>query len=347
MSYVYNLITQSQRFALKEIARFLQDNDLSMDLGVTEFIEIRLNGKIVACGGVDGNIIKCVAISSSHRGDGISLVLMSQLLSILNAKEVHDLFLFTKPENETLFAASGFYPIVRDSGQVVLMENSPNRLHCYCQELAKSVRQGEKIGSIVMNANPFTLGHLHLIKKASECMDWLHLFLVKADLSLFKFQERFSLVQQGIAGISNISLYPGSDYMISRASFPNYFLKDKAQVQSSHATLDLKLFREYIAPALNINYRFVGAEPLDHTTNLYNQEMCYHLLDEESSAPAIEVIEIPRITYQEQVISASRVRKALIEGELDLLPYLVPQSTLEFLLKERQEILDRYRRLCL
>lgn len=335
-------MTKRQSFTFKEIERFLQGNDLSMDFGVTDFIEVRLNDEIVACGGIDGNIIKCVAIDPLHRGDGISLALMSQLLNILSAKGIHELFLFTKPENKELFAASGFYPIAQHSNDVILMENSPNRLRRYCQELQKSVQQGEKIGSIVMNANPFTRGHLHLIKTAAEQMDWLHLFLVKEDLSLFKFEERFSLVQQGIADIPNVILYAGSDYMISRASFPSYFLKDKAQVQSSYAALDLKLFREHIAPALNINYRFVGEEPLDRITDLYNQEMRYHLFQEHSNAPAIQVFEIPRITYQGQVISASRVRKALIENDWDLLPHLVPQTTFDFLFKEKQKILDRY-----
>jgi [citrate (pro-3S)-lyase] ligase len=44
---------------------------------------------------------------------------------------------------------------------------------------------GRKIGAIVMNANPFTLGHRWLVEQAARQCDWLHLFVVKEDASCF------------------------------------------------------------------------------------------------------------------------------------------------------------------
>jgi len=337
MSYAYNHITPSQTYAWQEIAQFLQNKaGLSLDPGVTDFIEARHNGNLVACAGVDRNIIKCVAIQRCYRGGGVSLRLMSELFNLLYTRGLNELYLFTKPENMELFTASGFYPIVQHADQVVLMENSSTRLGNYCRLLKALAHDGKKIGSIVLNANPFTLGHLHLVQTAADACDWVHVFLVKEDASLFNYHERFSLVQQGITGISNVTLHEGSDYLISRVSFPNYFLKDKADVDSSHAALDLKLFRENIAPALKVTHRFVGSEPLDRVTHAYNQEMRYYLHEDASSAPVVDVVEVERILFDRLPISASRVRKALVEGNWELLSHLLPPTTYAFLQKEQE-----------
>ena len=45
--------------------------------------------------------------------------------------------------------------------------------------------------------------------------------------------------------------------MISNATFPSYFLKDKDTVIRSHARLDIQVFQK-IAGALNISQRFVA-----------------------------------------------------------------------------------------
>jgi [citrate (pro-3S)-lyase] ligase len=38
-----------------------------------------------------------------------------------------------------------------------------------------------------MNANPFTLGHRHLVEQAAARCDALHLFVVREDASFFPF----------------------------------------------------------------------------------------------------------------------------------------------------------------
>lgn len=345
MSYAYNHVTLSQSYAWHEIERFLKRNDLQLDQGVTDFIEARHNGNLVACAGIDHNIIKCVAIQRCYRGGGVSLQLMSELFNLLHSRGLEKLYLFTKPENMELFSASGFYPIARDERRAVLMENSANRLDQYCESLKALTHDGQKIGCIVMNANPFTLGHLHLVQTAAQTCDWVHVFLVREDASLFKYDERFFLVQQGTKEISNMTLHEGSDYLISRASFPNYFLKDKAEVQSSHAALDLKLFRERIAPALKVTHRFVGSEPTDRVTNQYNQEMKYYLFEALSESPTIEVVEVERILFEGLPISASRVRKALADRDWELLRHLLPPSTYAFLHKEQERLVLAYHKM--
>ena len=45
--------------------------------------------------------------------------------------------------------------------------------------------EAPKVAAIVMNANPFTLGHQYLVEKAAAENDLVHLFMVSEDASLF------------------------------------------------------------------------------------------------------------------------------------------------------------------
>ncbi len=160
--------------------------------------------------------------------------------------------------------------------------------------MGENACDGNRIGSIVMNANPFTLGHRYLIEQALQQCDHLHLFIVGEDASQFSYTERFEMIKQGIFDLSNITLHSGSDYIISRATFPNYFLKDQLITDESYFEIDLKLFRLHIAQALGITHRFVGTELNCPVTAEYNRQMHYWLMDAEMNAPKINVIEIPR-----------------------------------------------------
>lgn len=177
-------------------------------------------------------------------GEGLSLKLLTELLTLAYELGRSELFLFTKPCNAALFSGAGFWPIARAGDRAVLMENSRERLTRYCRQLAMYRQPGRKIGAIVMNANPFTLGHRWLVEQAASQCDWLHLFVVKEDASCFSYHDRFKLIEQGITGIDKVTLHPGSAYLISRATFPGYFLKEQGVVDDCHSQIDLQLFRE-------------------------------------------------------------------------------------------------------
>lgn len=335
--YQFNRLYRASSFVLNEIKDLLASNGLSLEAGLTQFVEARVSGRLVACAGLDGNVIKCVAIDKCHRGGSLSLRLMTEVTDLAYRNGIDRLFLYTRPENIPLFSASGFTPLVTVQDRIVLMENSATRLKNYAEMLAEQRHDGEKIGSIVINANPFTLGHRYLIEQAALQCDWVHLFVVKQDASRFAYRDRLALIQAGIDGIGNVTLYPGSDYTISKATFPAYFLKEQGIIDECFTAIDLMLFRQYIAPALGINYRFVGTEPFDAVTEKYNRDMCYWLSQAESPAPAITVVEIPRIEKCGGAVSASRVRKLLDEGRLDLIRDLVPETTFRFLSQENHD----------
>ena len=178
-------------------------------------------------------------------------------------------------------------------------------------------------GCIVMNCNPFTLGHRYLIEQAAKQVERLYVMVVREDCSLFAYTERKAMVEQGVADIENVSVIDGSDYAISRATFPTYFLKRLDDATDTQMLLDLDLFRRHIAPALGATVRFVGTEPTDQLTRRYNQLMHEALKD---------VREINRLEKDGNAVSASRVRKAMEEGDMNTIRQLVPPTTLPYII---------------
>ena len=178
-------------------------------------------------------------------------------------------------------------------------------------------------GVVVMNCNPFTLGHRYLIEQAAKQVERLFVMVVREDCSLFAYAERKAMVEQGVAHLKNVTVIDGSEYAISQATFPTYFLKRLDNAADTQMLLDLDLFRRHIAPALGATVRFVGTEPTDRLTRRYNQLMHEVLAD---------VREIVRLEKEGNAVSASRVRKAMEQGDMSTIRQLVPPTTLPYII---------------
>ena len=137
------------------------------------------------------------------------------------------------------------------------------------------------------------------------------------------------MARAGCADLSNVRVLPTGPYLISSATFPDYFIKDRAKVDEVRCEVDVRMFAQRFAPVLHIAKRFVGEEPLDARTRAYNET-----LKRELPAYGIEVIEIPRREDGSGPISASRVRALIAAGQPDGLETLVPPSTLEILMEK-------------
>ncbi|MBE8614511.1 [citrate (pro-3S)-lyase] ligase [Morganella morganii] len=311
---------------------FLRQHQLSLEADCEMAIVVEYQQRFVGCGAIAGNVLKCIAIDPQLQGEGVSMKLLTELLTLAYELGRSELFLFTKPCNAELFSGAGFWSIAQADDHAILMENSRERLTRYCRQLMMYRQPGRKIGAIVMNANPFTLGHRWLVEQAARQCDWLHLFLVKEDASCFSYQDRYTLIKKGIADIDKVTLHPGSAYLISRATFPGYFLKEQSVVDDCHCQIDLQLFRKRLAPALRITHRFVGTEPLCPLTRNYNQRMKV-LLEEPGDAPPVEVVELARVEKNGGPISASRVRELYWQRNWQAVATLVPPETLSFLMQ--------------
>ena len=180
-----------------------------------------------------------------------------------------------------------------------------------------------------MNCNPFTKGHQYLIEQAASQVDYLYIFVVEEDKSFFTFADRFELVKAGTAQLNNVIVVPSGEHVLSYKTFPVYFRKEEQKTAKVDATQDVEIFARYIAPRLGITYRFAGEEPIDMVTKQYNEQMAEIL-----PQFGIEFIEIPRkaTVSDNEVISASRVRRLMKEEKWDEIRELVPETTYEYLI---------------
>lgn len=296
---------------------------------------------IIATGSCFGNTLRCMAVSNAHQGEGLMNQIVTHLISIQFERGNTHLFLYTKCNSAKFFGDLGFYEIARIDGQIVFMENRKTGFTSYLEKLKKETEQSEvfrqfscndsaktKIAALVMNANPFTLGHQYLVEKAASENDILHLFIVSEDQSLVPFSVRKKLVLEGTAHLKNIIYHESGPYIISNATFPSYFQKDADAVMESHANLDLTIFVR-IAQTLGINYRYVGEEPNSQVTGIYNEIMAKKLPENQIACKII-----PRKEANGSVTSASTVRTALKSGKMELLKTLVPETTLRYFQSE-------------
>lgn len=330
-TYTLSRVNPKQPGKLTSIKAFLARFDLGVDKDVERYIVAYSGNDIVACGGIAGNVLKSIAIVPELHGSGFSLTLMTELTNLAYEMQRFELFLFTKPANVKFFRQSGFFPIAKADDKLVLLENSKYRLRNYCRSLNKFKVAGDKIGGIVMNANPFTLGHQYLVEQAAKDCDWLHLIVVREDSSEFSYQDRLKMIKQGVSHIKNITVHPGSNYIISRATFPTYFIKSQGLIDYCYTAIDLQIFRQYIAPALGINYRYVGTEPQCSVTQHYNEQMKSWLTTPELKAPPLTVVEIARKTSHGEPISASTVRALLTRGDISLLDAFLPKTSIDYI----------------
>ena len=281
------------------------------------------DGGILAGGGLHRDIIKCIAVSESARSLGLSVPLISRLISAASERGYTNVKVFTKPENHTVFESLGF-KILAEAPKAILMENGRG-LEDYCRYL----REFHAVGVIVMNANPFTLGHRYLVEQAASVISGdsprrrprkLIIIPVKEDRSRFPYIARVEMIRQGSQGLATV--VEGSDYQISDATFPTYFLKDLSDAAETQMRLDIDLFGRHIAPALGARIRFVGSEPSDALTARYNA-----LMKELLPAYGVKVVEVPRLHDSDGAISASWVRASLAAGDFASASALTPESS--------------------
>jgi len=352
-----NPTTPRQR---QRIEAFLKRNGLRFDdmhyyAAVTDD-----DGEMIAGGGLKGNVIKCVAVDDAHKGEAIANTLISHLIAHANEEGHSNVMLFTKPKNRQLFESLSFR-LLAEAPEAVLMETGIGGINNMVEQLKKIKEEGEVCkennqgckkeektnlnittpqhlnpstpqplttttplrGVVVMNCNPFTLGHRYLIEQAAKQVERLFVMVVREDCSLFAYAERKAMVEQGVTHLENVTVIDGSEYAISQATFPTYFLKRLDDAADTQMLLDLDLFRRHIAPALGATVRFVGTEPTDRLTRRYNQLMHEVLAD---------VRETVRLEKDGNAVSASRVRKAMEQGDMSTIRQLVPPTTLPYII---------------
>ncbi|MCI8510925.1 MAG: citrate lyase ligase [Lachnospiraceae bacterium] len=351
------------------LIRFLAEHHLSFEEDIEAAFGIFDSEEVlVGCGCCAKKLLKCFAVNESLRGQNALGSLISRLVENRFSAGLYDLFVITRPKNETLFTSCGFYTLAR-TADVLMLENrregltrfysglmvgSPERREgapkqaadgLHSETTAASTPAGSpelgtdpRVGAIVMNCNPFTKGHLALITYAAARCDLLYIFVVEEDRSQFPFAVRLALVKEGAAHLPNVRVCPSGPYMISSATFPTYFLKEGEDAAKIQSELDITLFASRIAPLFKITVRFVGEEPFDPVTRSYNDAMERILPDYGISFVKIDRISSDGPGRAPAPISASRVRRLLKEGGItDDVLSLVPPCTAAYLKETYQE----------
>ncbi len=303
----------------RRVEDFLGENGLRLEKVDLYLAVLDDEGRILAGGGLFRDIVKCIAVSAPARSLGLSVPLISRLVSCAAQRGYPSVKVFTKPENRSVFESLGFR-VLAEAPKAVLMENGRG-LEEYC----RSLRAHPADGVIVMNANPFTLGHRYLVEQAAALSRNLVVIPVREDASRFPYAERLEMIRRGCGDLADI--VEGSDYQISAATFPTYFLKDLSDAAETQMRLDIDLFGRHIAPALGVAVRYVGSEPADPLTARYNA-----LMKELLPAYGVQVVEVARLSDTEGAVSASRVRALLDAGSFRGAAALTPETVWPYLL---------------
>lgn len=181
-------------------------------------------------------------------------------------------------------------------------------------------------GAVVMNCNPFTLGHIYLTEVSGSHVDKLYLFIVEEEKSEFLFVERFNLAKLGVTHLLNTEVIPSGRFIISSRTLPEYFVKEQTQDVKVDASLDLDIFCQWVCLVLNIHVRFVGEEPFDMVTLQYNRAMMEIL-----PKWGIQLQVRSRREISGQIVSASHVRALLKKQKFSDIARLVPEKIYSFL----------------
>lgn len=268
-----------------------------------------------------GSTLMGLAVSIESENAGIATRLIQTAVTELLVSGKENVRVFTKSVEAPKLVSLGFN-LVEKTDSVALLEWNDD-FSRYLEKLNKSLgKLPESTAAVVINANPFTLGHRYLIEKALETSEEVCVFVVSEDVSFFPFLNRMRYVRLGLTDLAKeekVKILPSGPYMVSLASFPSYFVRssDKAKV---HAELDIKLFAK-LASRLGIQKRFFGSEPFSETTAVYND-----LMKKVLPTLGISAMEIPRMRVGGKEVSASYVRDLLVSQSIEQVREFVSAS---------------------
>lgn len=319
-------VAQRSWVSLLEKVGLAHDEEIDYTIGIYQ------NNQLIATGSLFLNILKCLAIDPDYQQANLLTKIVDRLREKVSEEGETHYFVYTKPEMTQLFKGLGFNEIVRTSELVFMEQGAPDFL-AYMKELETYKQPTKKNAAIVMNANPFTNGHLYLVTEAAKENETVYVFVVSEDRSLFKAATRLTLVKEGVKYLSNVVVVPTRDYSVSSATFPSYFLKDRTPtaIARSQALMDARLFKERIASFLMISHRYVGEEPFSPVTAIYNEAMT------EVFTPDIQLQILPRQRFGDEIISASLVRRLMKAGNLAYIKQIVPATTYQEIVKQQKK----------
>lgn len=323
MFYVDKIIKGSS--SEKALEEFLLNKEVIYEDVDASYV-IRDAGDIIATVSIKKNLIKFFYIDEVYQGEGLAIELINSALEDIISKGYRTYFVFTKAKNENIFTSLSM-DVIEKTEDVVLLEGGFFKYADWIQNIKKDLDKDE-YSAIVMNANPLTLGHEYLVDKDLEDDRDLIIFVLEEDASYFSTKDRYEIVKNHYHNNGRVHVYKSGPYIISRATFPTYFLKKDTDKLKVYTELDAKIFAKRIAKDLNIKKRYFGTEPIDKVTEKYNEMMKKILFEYGVESEFIE-----RKKINDEYISASKLREG-IETDFESIKKYLSQDVYEYL-KER------------
>ncbi len=307
------------------VISFLHQHNLDYEFDITYSILVYDKDDIVATASLANNVMKCFLVAPSYQQQNITNLMFEHLVHILHENDIDHYFVFTLPQNESVFTSLHMKRVVLTMNTVLLEGGR------FIQEVLLDLKTTYHISNkpkaaVIINANPMTNGHLYLIETAAMENEEVLVFVVSEDLSSFPFVDRFAIIQKATAHLQNVTVLPTLSYLVSRITFPKYFLKEDQLIQDEQTLVDVLVYKEYYTKMFHIKCRYLGEEPYSYNTKKYNQVLKDYLGN--------HVKIIPRKEYRNQPISASLVRKLIKSNKISKIKSYVPEATYEYLTSE-------------
>lgn len=311
------------------LTTFLNEYNLDYELDIDYSILVYYQESLIATASLANNVMKCFLVATDFIGQNITGLMFSHLVNVLNQKGINHYFVFTGPSNVEVFKSLNMKLLVTTMN-TVLLEGGDN-IYNQLGNLKKEYNIGDgRKSCVIINANPMTLGHMYLIETAANECEELLVFVVSEDLSSFPFEDRFEIIKEATSQLKNVTVLPTLSYLVSKITFPKYFLKEDQLIQDEQTLVDVLIYKEYYTKIFNIRKRYLGEEPLSFNTNKYNKVLKDHLGEN------LKIIK--RKKAGSKVISASLVRKLIKANKIEKLKKYVPLATYNYLLSDKGQI---------
>ncbi|MGI6781661.1 MAG: adenylyltransferase/cytidyltransferase family protein [Acholeplasmataceae bacterium] len=309
---------------IDKIKDFLHKMNLSWDDEILHSFYVEHNHEIIATGSRSHQVIKCLAADKNWQQLNLTNLLVDEITKSFNEDQIYHYYVATEVKNSEIFKSLGFSEIIRTDMVVLfekgidLIKDKLNQLKVQLENHLKTKLNNLDVGAIVINANPITLGHLKLIETAKSNHEILIIFLVEEDSSFFSYKERMSLLYLAVHHLHNVFILPSTEYLVSKMTFPSYFLKEKTSLTEYQTIIDTSIFNKYFIPIFNISKRYVGNETKSYMTS-YNETLKNILKDK------LELIN--RYQLNNEVISSSKVRELIKNNEIEKALEYMPKTT--------------------
>lgn len=311
------------------LVSFLHKNNLEYEFDINSSILVYDEEKIIATASVANNVMKCFLVHEDYKNQNITNLMFQHLVNELKGRNIYNYFVFTSPENEKIFTSLNMKKIV-ETMNTVLLEGGD-----YITEVLHELKLEYKVSNnkkaaVIINANPMTLGHVFLVETAAKENDEVLVFVVSEDLSVFPFKDRMKIIQESLSHLDNVIILPTLSYLVSKLTFPKYFLDEDQLIQEEQTLVDVLVYKQYYKKIFNINRRYLGEEPFSYNTSKYNQVLKDYL--------NLHIKIIPRKEINHKAISASLVRNLIKTNKLGKIKEYVPVATYNYLTSAKGQV---------